>query len=188
VILWTVKDEFSNDTYRITAAWCQIHKVPIEKIFSKTLVKKCEQIYNYLLIKNLRYLFQSLGQCRWSRTGSSRISCGDGQLIFLGSLHRFYPDVCRSVDLLKVYNFKLYLSYDGCLERPNSHVQRINRLAPTATFTMSRFNDLTARPIFASKTTFDALTVDSGEESEETTEPETTTGRFVTQSFPKLSY
>lgn len=25
----------------ITAAWCQIHDVPIEKIFSKTLVTKC---------------------------------------------------------------------------------------------------------------------------------------------------
>ena len=53
---------------------------------------------------------------------------------------------------------------------------------------MSRFNDPTVRPMFASKTKFDALTVDSGEESEETTEPETTTtGRFVTQSLPKLS-
>lgn len=51
---------------------------------------------------------------------------------------------------------------------------------------MSRFNDPTMRPIFASKTTFDALTVDSGEESEETTEPETTPGpgRFVTV-FPQ---
>lgn len=28
---------------RITAAWCQIHNVPIEKMFSKTLVTKCEQ-------------------------------------------------------------------------------------------------------------------------------------------------
>ena len=55
-------------------------------------------------------------------------------------------------------------------------------MAPTAIFTMSRFNDPTARPLFASKTTFDALTVDSGEESEETTELEmttTTTERFV---------
>jgi hypothetical protein len=50
---------------------------------------------------------------------------------------------------------------------------------------MSRFNDPTVRPMFASKTKFDALTVDSGEESDETTEPEmttTTTGRFVTRS------
>ncbi|KAF8810665.1 hypothetical protein BYT27DRAFT_7240645 [Phlegmacium glaucopus] len=40
---------------------------------------------------------------------------------------------------------------------------------------MSRFNDPTVRPMFASKTTFDALAVDSGEESEEEpiTEPET---------------
>jgi len=27
--------------YRITAAWCQKHDVPIEKIFSKTLLTKC---------------------------------------------------------------------------------------------------------------------------------------------------
>ena len=46
--------------------------------------------------------------------------------------------------------------------------------------------DPTVRPMFASKTTFDALTVDSGEESEEITEPETSPGRFVTQPFPKL--
>lgn len=50
---------------------------------------------------------------------------------------------------------------------------------------MSRFNDPAVRPIFASKTTFDALTVDSGEDSEETTETETTPEKFVTQSFPK---
>ena len=61
-------------------------------------------------------------------------------------------------------------------------------LAPTTIFRMSRFNDPNVRPMFASKTKFDALTVDSGEESEETTEPEmtTTTERFVTQSFPKF--
>ena len=95
------------------------------------------------------------------------------------------PIVCRSVDF-KSLQF-IYLQYDNCLERPNSHVQGINHLAPTTTFTMSRFNDLTARPTFASKTTFDALTVDSGEESEETTEPEMSPGRFVTQTFLKLS-
>jgi hypothetical protein len=49
---------------------------------------------------------------------------------------------------------------------------------------MSRFNGSTVRPIFASKTTFDALAVDSGEESEElTTEPETPE-RFVSALFP----
>jgi hypothetical protein len=40
--------------------------------------------------------------------------------------------------------------------------------------------------MFASKTTFDALAVDSGEESEElTTEPETTPERFVNAVFLK---
>lgn len=49
---------------------------------------------------------------------------------------------------------------------------------------MSRFNDPNVRPIFASRTTFDALAVDSGEESEElTTEPETPE-RFVSTVFP----
>ena len=89
----------------------------------------------------------------------------------------------ESVELVILGRLNLY----GCLERPNSHVV-LNHLAPTATFTMSRFNDLSVRPTFASKTTFDALTVDSGEESEETTEPETTAERFVMQSFPERSY
>lgn len=31
---------------RITAAWCQIHDVPIEKIFSKTLITKCKLRYS----------------------------------------------------------------------------------------------------------------------------------------------
>lgn len=30
---------------RITAAWCQIHDVPIEKIFSKTLITKCTSLF-----------------------------------------------------------------------------------------------------------------------------------------------
>jgi DNA topoisomerase-1 len=34
---------FPGDRYcRITAAWCKKHDVPIEKIFSKTLLTKCE--------------------------------------------------------------------------------------------------------------------------------------------------
>ena len=42
------------------------------------------------------------------------------------------PIVCRSVDLKKLQ----FINYDGCLERPNSHVQEkrinlINHLAPT---------------------------------------------------------
>jgi hypothetical protein len=32
----------SGTIRRITAAWCKKHDVPIEKIFSKTLVTKCE--------------------------------------------------------------------------------------------------------------------------------------------------
>ena len=53
---------------------------------------------------------------------------------------------------------------------------------------MSRFSGPAMRPIFASKTTFDALAVDSGEESEEEliTEPETTPDRFVTLYFSRL--
>jgi len=55
---------------------------------------------------------------------------------------------------------------------------------------MSRFNGPTVRPIFASKTTFDALAVDSGEESEEepVTEPETAPERCITHSFFKFFY
>ena len=72
---------------------------------------------------------------------------------------------------------------NGCLEqnpRPNSHLL----LILFTTITMSRFNDPNVRPIFASRTTFDALAVDSGEESEElTTEPETPE-RFVSTVFP----
>lgn len=43
MILSNPKLAFSNRYLnRITAAWCQTHDVPIEKIFSKALVKKCK--------------------------------------------------------------------------------------------------------------------------------------------------
>ena len=31
----------SNSICRITVAWCKTHDVPVEKLFSKTLITKC---------------------------------------------------------------------------------------------------------------------------------------------------
>ena len=35
-------------TRRITAAWCKKHDVPIEKLFSKTLLTKCTSSHLFL--------------------------------------------------------------------------------------------------------------------------------------------
>ena len=57
--------------HRITAAWCQIHDFPIEKIFSKALITKCEFFFAVELCIFTNDLLKSLGQWKSNRTGNS---------------------------------------------------------------------------------------------------------------------
>ena len=56
---------------RITKAWCETHDVPIEKLFSKTLVTKCRS--NLFSSEMLTYptVLQSRGPWRLKKSGSS---------------------------------------------------------------------------------------------------------------------
>ena len=52
----------SNFGYRITAAWCKKHNVPIEKIFAKTLLNKCK----FLLLALTRIITDAYDSVPWA--------------------------------------------------------------------------------------------------------------------------
>jgi DNA topoisomerase-1 len=76
-ILGKISSDFSRNIpshvyfYRITAAWCKTHEVPIEKIFSKTLLTKCECLITPYLAKPLNFPIKSHGPWKWTPNGNS---------------------------------------------------------------------------------------------------------------------
>lgn len=79
---------------RITAAWCKTHDVPIEKLFSKTLVTKCK-LFPRDLSTICSWLFlQFLGLWRSTRTGNfSLVFRAPQDVGFLSHVHGHLIDM-----------------------------------------------------------------------------------------------
>jgi len=104
---------------RITAAWCQINDVPIEKMFSKTLITKCKECPCVdLCISDTGW--QSLGQWKLIRSGSSNNFFRISDLInyvrtfvnvrwLVSNGHTYVPkrNLCTSVWQLLVLEFRI---------------------------------------------------------------------------------
>lgn len=72
--------------HRITSAWCKEYSVPIEKLFSKTLLTKCMYLQQFSSNIVLISRFQSPGQWKWNLTGNSELYLNLCISLFVGLL------------------------------------------------------------------------------------------------------